>query len=227
MPAAAAGSVGDFAVIERTDGINQWTLHKGKALYSYVRRRYSPSGDAYGVGVNGKWHVAAVMRYFMPPSVTLVNTPGQGKILATVDGRTLYRRDAYILQSGGGHSFRRGNTEIAARPVGRAIDIGVNARCEGECTQRWHPFLAPERAQPRGFWNVATRSDGTQQWVYQGFALWTYDGDKRPGDMNGNDSLEYAFEDQASTPQGQARRALDVGTPQDGSPALYWAIAVP
>jgi predicted lipoprotein with Yx(FWY)xxD motif len=217
---AAAGPVGEFAVMVRPDGINQWT-YKGEALYWYAHDL--ASGDAYGIGVNPKWHVAAVVRYFMPSSVTLVTTPGQGKVLATADGRTLYRRDAYILQSGGGHSFRRGNP---ARPaVGR--DIGVNAHCEGECAKSWHPFLAPTNAEPRGFWNVAKRSDGTRQWVYQGFALWTYDGDQKPGDMNGNDSLEYAFEDQASTPQDPPRRALDIGTPQDGSPALYWAIAVP
>lgn len=217
---AAAGPVGDFAVIVRTDGINQWT-YKGEALYSFARDL--AGGDAYGIGVNPKWRIAAVVRYFMPPSVTLVNTPGQGKILATANGRTLYRRDAYILQSGGGHSFRRGNP---ARPaVGR--DIGVNAHCEGECAQRWHPFLAPASAQPRGFWNLAVRSDGTRQWVYQGFALWTYDGDSKPGDMNGNDSLDYAFEDQAMTRTDQPRRVLDMGTPQDGTPALYWAIAVP
>ncbi len=89
------------------------------------------------------------------------------------------------------------------------------------------PFLAPTNAQPRGFWSVAKRSDGGRQWVYEGYALWTYDGDRKPGDMNGNDSLEYAFEDQAGTPRGPPRRALDIGTPQDGSPALYWAIEVP
>jgi len=217
---AAAGPVGAFAVRVRPDGINQWT-YQGEALYSYAHDL--ASGDANGIGVNPKWHIAAVARYFMPSSVTLVTTPGQGKVLATADGRTLYRRDAYILQSGGGHSFRRGNP---ARPaVGR--DIGVNAHCEGECARSWHPFLAPADAEPRGFWNVAERTDGTRQWVYQGFALWTYDGDTKPGDMNGNDSLEYAFEDQASAPAGQPRRVLDIGTPQDGSPALYWAIAVP
>lgn len=217
---AAAARVGDFAVVMRPDGINQWT-YKGEALYSYAGDL--AGGDAYGVGVNPKWHVAAVVRYYMPPGVTLVTTPGQGKVLATGDGHTLYRRDAYILQSGGGHSFRRGNP---ARPaVGR--DIGVNARCEGACARLWHPFLAPPDAEPRGFWNVAPRSDGTRQWVYEGFALWTYDGDKKPGDMNGNDSLEYAFDDEASTPQNQPRRSLDIGTPQDGTPALYWAIAVP
>ncbi len=217
----AAGPIGAFAVVERTkQGIDQWT-YKGEGLYSYAGDL--AGGDAYGVGVNPKWHLAAVARYYMPPGVTLVNTPGQGKILATADGRTLYRRDAYILQSGGGHSFRRGNP---ARPaVGR--DIGVNARCEGQCARMWHPFLAPASAHPRGFWNLDRRSDGSRQWTYEGFALWTYDGDKKPGDMNGNDSLQYQFDDEAGTPKTGLRQALDIGTPQDGPPGLYWAIAVP
>ena len=124
----------------------------------------------------------------------LYNTPGQGKVLATSAGMTLYKRDGYILQSGGGHSLRRGQPQRPA--VGR--DIGLNALCDAECAKVWHPFLAPADAQPRGFWDVATRPDGARQWVYQGYALWTYDGDKKPGDMNGNDSFQFAFADTPS-----------------------------
>jgi predicted lipoprotein with Yx(FWY)xxD motif len=208
-----AQAVGDFSVIERDDGIEQWA-YKGSALYTY-------SGDlapgyTNGIGIAEPWHVAAVVRYYMPPDVSIRQTPGQGRVLATAQGMTLYRRDGYILQSGGGHSLRRGQP---ARPaVGR--DIGTNPRCNDECERRWHPFLAAADAQPCGFWDVATRPDGSKQWVYQGYALWTYDGDRKPGDMTGHDKYDIVVPDDPNF-------VVDVGTPMDGGAALWWSIAVP
>jgi predicted lipoprotein with Yx(FWY)xxD motif len=223
QPAAApqlAEATGDFFLIGRADGIKQWA-YKGRGLYTFGGD-LAP-GDANGVGVNPKLNVAAVATFFIPPDVTLRRSLNQGYVLATKSGMTLYRRDGYIFQSGGGHSLRRGQP---ARPaVGR--DIGTDARCEGECARLWHPFAAPAEAKPQGFWDVATRTDGTRQWVYQGYALWTYDGDKRPGDMNGNDTFTYAFSDLPSMAKDGPKRHFDFGTPMDGAPALYWAIAVP
>ncbi|HEY4368824.1 MAG TPA: hypothetical protein VGN07_16435 [Steroidobacteraceae bacterium] len=208
-----AAAVGDFSIVDRDDGIHQWAYH-GKGLYTF-------SGDlapgyANGIGVDPRWSVATVLRYYMPSSVSIQTTPGQGRVLATAAGMTLYRRDGYILQSGGGHSLRRGQP---ARPaVGR--DIGTHARCNADCEKVWHPFAAPADAQPSGFWDVALRADGSKQWVYQGYALWTYDGDKQPGDMNGHDSYDIVVPDDPTM-------VVDVGTPMDGSAGLWWSIALP
>jgi hypothetical protein len=38
---------------------------------------------------------------------------------------------------------------------------------------------------------VATRTDGKKQWVYMGYPLFLYSGDKKAGDMNGNDIYEF------------------------------------
>ncbi|MHB1207922.1 MAG: hypothetical protein ACYCZX_20320 [Rhodospirillaceae bacterium] len=222
-PAAApqfADAMGDFGFVVRTDGIKQWT-YKGKGLYTYAND--VSADDAYGIGADKQFKVAAVVSYYMPAGAMLYNTPGQGKILATTEGKTLYKRDGYILQSGGGHSLRRGQPQRPA--VGR--DIGTNALCDAECTKVWHPYLAPADAQPRGFWSTATRPDGAKQWVYQGYALWTYDGDKKPGDMTGNDSFQYAFADTPAMVSDTQKKLIDLGTPTDGAPALYWAIAIP
>ena len=222
-PAAApqfADSVGDFGIKVRTDGIKQWT-YKGKGLYTYAND--FSADDAYGIGADKQFAVAAVVNYYMPAGVMLYNTPGQGKVLSTTGGRTLYKRDGYILQSGGGHSLRRGQPQRPA--VGR--DIGVNALCDSECAKVWHPYLAPADTQPRGFWSTIARADGAQQWVYQGYALWTYDGDKKSGDITGNDSFQYAFADTPAMVSDAQKKMIDLGTPTDGAPALYWAIAIP
>jgi predicted lipoprotein with Yx(FWY)xxD motif len=213
--------IGDFAPVMREDGVKQWN-YRGRGLYTFTRD--FAEGDANGMGVDARWDVAAVLTFWRPDDVSVVKTPGQGKVLTTASGQTLYRRDGYIFQSGGGHSLRRGQP---ARPaVGR--DIGLNARCENACAKVWHPFAAPSDAQPNGFWNVAQRPDGTKQWVYQGYALWTFDGDKKPGDINGHDEFTTAFADEAGTPKTAARKEMiEIGTPMDGAPGLYWAIAVP
>lgn len=208
-----AESVGDFTILERRDGTHQWAF-RGKALYTF-NRDLAP-GYANGLGVDKRWDVAAVARYYMPSSVSVQNTVGQGRVLATADGLTLYRRDGYILQSGGGHSLRRGQP---ARPaVGR--DIGTNAHCDDKCQALWKPFLAPDDAQPSGFWDVAMRADGVKQWVYQGYALWTYGGDLKPGDMNGHDTYDIVVSDNPNY-------VVDLGTPMDGGAGLWWSIAIP
>jgi len=215
VPLAApqlARVIGDFSVNVRNDGIRQWA-YKGFVLYTYAGD-LAP-GYANGVGTNDHMSVAAVARYYFPTTASVQTTLGQGRVLATADGITLYRRDGHILQSGGGHSLRRGQP---ARPaVGR--DLGTDPRCLDKCEQ-WQPFLAAADAGPRGFWNVMDRADGARQWTYQGYALWTYLGDNKPGDMNGHDSYTvYVAHD--------ANGTVDIGTPMDGSAALYWSIAIP
>ena len=208
-----AGPMGEFAFVVRDDGIRQWT-YKGRGLYTY-KKDFTSGGYANGLGINENWVPAYVMRYFMPPNVTVQETLRLGKVLATADGQTLYRREGFIFQSGGGHGTRHG---IPRRPaVGR--DIGTNARCRVDCDE-WHPFTAPADAKPHGFWDVATRDDGSKQWIYQGYALWAYEGDKEPGQMTAHDTFDIAFSEDPNI-------ALDVGTPYDAPTALYWTVAYP
>jgi predicted lipoprotein with Yx(FWY)xxD motif len=210
-----AAAVGDFAFVVRDDGIKQWT-YKGKGLYTYAEDL--TIGDANGSDIDKTFSVASVARYYMPPDVTLQNTAAQGRVIATKTGMTLYRRDGYIYQSGGGHSLRRG---VPTRPaVGR--DLGTHAGCDAECLKTWHPFTAPADAKAQGFWNVAARDDGSKQWTYQGYSLWTFDGDKKPGDINGHDTYEFKFSEDP-----RAAIPLSAGTPMDGAPGLAWLIAIP
>lgn len=203
---------GDFGVDVRDDGITQRT-YKGRALFTY-------SGDlvfrdAFGVGVDESWQLAAYRRYYVPPNVTTQNHPKLGKLLATADGKTLYRRNSHIFQSGSGHSLRRGDPIRPA--VGR--DLGTNPRCTVEC-DKWHPFLAPADAESWGDWSVANRTDGSKQWVQRGYALWTYDGDEAPGETNGNDSYQFVI-------GHDKKKAVDIGTPVEGPWALLWIAASP
>lgn len=217
-----SSAVGDFAFVVRADGIKQWT-YKGRGLYTYALD-LAPN-DANGIGADKALDVAAVARYFLPANVTVQATLARGKVLATDKGQTLYRREAHIDQTGSGHNLRRGQPIRPA--IGREIGL-KNVRCDDVCRKQWHPYAAPAGAVAQGQWSVATHPDGFKQWVYQGYPLWTYDGDTKPGDMNGNDDSLYAFSGMAHAPSGVAPEALvDIGTPQDGGIGLYWLIASP
>lgn len=207
-----AKATGEFSAVMRDDGINQWT-YKGQALFTY-NDDYN-EGDAFGIGADKRFSVAAYKRYWNPPNVTTQRTSQLGIVLATADGKSLYRRSNYIFQSGGGHSLKRGDPIRPA--VGR--DLGADPRCKKDC-DRWHPFLAPADAQPWGDWNIVTRPDGKKQWTHRGFALWTFDGDKRPGDINGNDMTDIIVSEETD-------KVVDIGTPYYGPQVLFWIAAYP
>jgi predicted lipoprotein with Yx(FWY)xxD motif len=86
---------------------------------------------------------------------------------------------------------RRG--AILADPNGMTLytfdrDTSGNAStCDGKCTERWKPLIAPEDAQAKGDFTVITRSDGSKMWAYRYRPLYTSQYDKAPGDINGFD----------------------------------------
>jgi predicted lipoprotein with Yx(FWY)xxD motif len=207
-----AHPVGQWSIIARRDGVRQWAL-RGKPLFTFAGDRVS--GDANGVGLSKDWDAALAATFYLPPDVRFEQTLDRGKVLATARGLTLYRRDGVALDTGGGQSLRHG---VPIRPgIGR--NVGIKG-CEGACLQIWHPFVAPANAQPDGFWDITVRPDGTRQWVYQGYALYTFSGDKKPGDMNGNDIFNMVLTDNPN-------QVNNVGTPMHGTAGLYWTIAYP
>lgn len=207
-----AHGVGQWSILSRSDGIRQWAF-RGKPLYTFEGDLWP--GDANGVGLDKRWVPVLAMAVYLPSDVRFEQTLGRGKVLATAAGLTLYRRDGVALDTGGGQSLRH---SIPIRPgIGR--NIGVKG-CEDTCLKSWHPFLAPANAHPDGFWDVAVRADGTRQWVYQGYPLYTYGGDHKPGDMNGNDTFDFLVSDSPN-------QVNDVGTPMHGTAGLYWTVTYP
>jgi predicted lipoprotein with Yx(FWY)xxD motif len=199
MPVAAAqlaNPVGDFTIVSRPDGTRQWAF-RGRPLYRFGGD-VLPS-DVNGLGRDTQWQPALVLRYPTPAEVSLRPQTEHGPVFATPDGRTLYLRDRYIYTGPGGHNTQ---TNRPIPQIGRAM--GTLA-CEGECTRTWQPLAAPAEAQAAGLWSVVTRADGSRQWAYRDFPLYTFAGDTVPGEMNGYDSFVLT----------------------DGGNALYWRFAKP
>ena len=198
IPLAAgelAKPIGDWTIAEREDGIRQW-VYRGRAVYSF--RGDGRSGDANGILFDAHWQAATVHRYFLPAQVQLRKS-GSVLTFTTTDGQTLYARDRYIYAPGSFHADEGSLSNIA---IGR--EIGT-AACDSTACDTWVPFKAAADAQPSGYWSILTRADGTRQWAYQGYALYTNTQDKKPGEMFGRDVFDFT----------------------DGSHAMYWRIATP
>lgn len=59
--------------------------------------------------------------------------------------------------------------------------------CTGACQEAWHPLVIPAGVKPRGPVALGTRArpDGHIQVTFNGLPLYTFAGDKAPGEANG------------------------------------------
>jgi len=204
-----AGSVGAFSAIARDDGITQWT-YRGKPLYKYAADQ--KGGDIGGAGVDSRFHIALVLRFFIPADAVIRRTVELGNILATRGGATLYQRDRVTMEEL--HQFR---SDHGSPALGRWFGTST---CDETCVKTWPPFRAPADALPSGYWDIITRANGVRQWAYKGFALYTYAPDK-PGDIGGNANYSLApAEVDPNDFLGGTAAGLGVG-------ALFWHAVVP
>jgi predicted lipoprotein with Yx(FWY)xxD motif len=150
----------------------------------------------------------------LPAEVALQVDNRVGGRITTAAGMTLYARDRIRYPASGAHHARGGALGIV--DVGMAIGTAGCMPDDEECRKAFKPLKAPAGAEASGYWTVLQRDDGTRQWAYQGYALYTYDGDKRPGDENGSGSYQTIVN--ASTTD-LAPAAYDRG--------LYWRLAIP
>ncbi|PKV89084.1 SCO0930 family lipoprotein [Streptomyces sp. TLI_146] len=185
-PAVPAGSVTaapgtDASLIgevTRTDGSKQLTL-AGWPMYRYTKD--TKPGDATGEGVGGTWHASAPDGKKATPSadsagagggaetpslpgLSVREDPKLGKIIVDSRGMTVYR-------------FKKDS----AWPMKSA--------CTGDCLKKW-PVVAPvdkkdtEGIIQKGFVTF-NRPDGIKQQSVNCWPIYTYAGDSKPGDTNG------------------------------------------
>jgi predicted lipoprotein with Yx(FWY)xxD motif len=87
-------------------------------------------------------------------------------------------------------------------------DKGGASSCYGACAGAWPPLLT--EGQPKAEagamasqLGTTKRNDGTVQVTYNGWPLYTYAGDKAPGEANGNDIDQFGAEWYALQPSGE------------------------
>jgi len=89
--------------------------------------------------------------------------------------------------------------------------------CFGDCAKTWNPFRASGDCGIGGYWTALARSDRIIQWVYGGRPLYSYSGDVRPGDINGEELRSGAW---------RAARLLCLPTDEFGQPDESEAITI-
>jgi len=127
-------------------------------------------GGGYGNRVGGTDTTAATTPTAAPNPeegatfVSLASVPGLGLVLVDSGGRTLY---AFSADSGGVPG------------------------CYGGCAEAWPPLIAsgephPSNGASEARLGTAERRGGGSQVTYAGHPLYTYTGDRSPGEANGN-----------------------------------------
>jgi predicted lipoprotein with Yx(FWY)xxD motif len=72
-----------------------------------------------------------------------------------------------------------------------STETGGSIQCTGQCAGVWPPFLEASASLPAegagvtGTLGTVTRPDGKVQVTYDGMPLYTYSGDSKPGQANG------------------------------------------
>ncbi len=65
-------------------------------------------------------------------------------------------------------------------------DTKGKSNCYNDCAMKWPPFMAKDGAKVKDGYSIITRNDGTKQWAYNGAPLYTWVGDTKKGDTNGD-----------------------------------------
>ncbi len=81
-----------------------------------------------------------------------------GKVMADAKGMTLYTFDK---------------------------DTAGKSNCDKACLKKWPAFHAAAKSKAEGEWTLVKSADGKEMWAYGGKPLYTFSGDMKGGDMNG------------------------------------------
>ncbi|ARP68860.1 hypothetical protein LK07_02705 [Streptomyces pluripotens] len=166
---ATAGAGIDKALlgeVTRADGSKQLTIG-GWPAYRYAKD--VNAGDVNGQGVGGKWFALAPngkkASLNALPGLSVHKDPKLGDIVVDKNGMTVYR----FLKD-------------------KAWPKSVS-NCVGGCLAKW-PAVAPVKAddtqgvKKKGLMGF-TRPDGVKQMTVNCWPIYTFSGDKAPGDTNG------------------------------------------
>ena len=169
-PVAGDGLVAGLGTLERADGSTQVTIN-GWPLYKFASD--AAPGQTNGQGVGGSWFVVSV--YGGPvqtgAEVQASDHDGLGTILIEASGRTLY----------------------LFTPDERNV-----SNCAGGCAAAWPPLVTvgdPVAGDgvSANHLGAIDRGDGYSQVTYNGWPLYYFAFDGKPGDANGQNSRDVWF----------------------------------
>ena len=163
---AATGSkpVGNFSIVDRTDGTKQWA-YRGYALYrSHLDQN---PGETYGGTMRsaGKDPVSGSKRRPAKPAPLV---PPQFGVASMFLGRLLVTDTQYSV-----YAYDQ--------------DTPTKSNCIGACAVDFEPMLASDTAVTTGEWSVVERQGGRKQWTFRGKPLYRYLKDSKERSYEGSD----------------------------------------
>jgi len=87
--------------------------------------------------------------------------------------------------------------------------LGIS-NCNGGCANNWPPLLATDQAVAEGRFSVISREGGAKQWAMDGWPLYTWSKDSKPGDATGEEVNSLWYVAQAFAPI--MKRSVEVTT---------------
>jgi predicted lipoprotein with Yx(FWY)xxD motif len=129
----------------------------------------------------------------MPSVFHVEYTELDGPVFADAQGKTLYFWPNATMRNGvTGDSKNQSactdkvqtHTAGLMSPYPPGLEL-PELKTRKSCLQMWPAVYAAADAKPIGAFTIITRTDGNKQWAYDQHALYTYDSDKVPGDVNG------------------------------------------
>jgi len=191
-PALARNS-GEWSIVERSPGVLQWVF-RGKPLYTHVLDQHSWSQQ--GSDVAG-WSNVFTQRAPSPPADFTSQTTIGGEVLADANGKTVY-------------IYRCGDDSADQLACDHPNDTQVYrlAMCGGGdaklCLKYWSYVHADmPAANSGGTWSVMSidpktghlasseEIDAINVWGYRDRPVYTFGGDLKPGDVNGDGTGEH------------------------------------
>jgi predicted lipoprotein with Yx(FWY)xxD motif len=154
--------------VTRSDGTKQLTVG-GWPAYRFAKD--AQAGDTNGQGVGGTWYALApdgkkAQSAADLPGLSTRKDPKLGEIVVDKNGHTVYR-------------FMK--DEAWPKPI---------SNCTGACLEKW-PAVAPvefgdtKGIQQKGYMNFARQDGKGRQQTINCWPIYTFSGDKAPGDTNG------------------------------------------
>ncbi len=184
---------GEWSVVERSPGIGQWSF-RGKPVYTHIA---DPRYRSYvGSDVPG-WHNVFTQQVMAPPKEFTIQDTRIGHVLADARGMSIY------IYNCGDDAMDQLACDHPGTPQAYRIAI-----CGGgdpaKCLETWPYVLASKDAKSDSrIWSVIDidsktghraapgQADALRVWAYRDRPVYTFAGDRRPGDSNGDARGEF------------------------------------
>ena len=193
LAAADAKPVGNWTIVERSDGRKQWAF-EGWALYTSILD--TQAGDVNGASLMDPefdfgGH-GALRRPITPqpniPAQFTINISMAGRAIELSNGRSVYSSDR---------------------------DARHKSNCNDACLDEWEPILAADYAHATGEWTTFERSPGVRQWAFRGMPVYRRIADTRSHSQDGGDIPGWHnvyMQKAPQLPQGFAVKDVSLGT---------------